>query len=217
MASRRRARIPAGATATDRRATNCLAANQYNPQLVKAGLQTFPRPSPAQLTTLTQQVATNNRFSYTESADDGAVMAAVRQGVSTYLHHQGKPDLRPDSGDLAIGNGDPDLAVFGKAVTPNQHNLARNSSPSTTSSTRPRSAMTAGSGPLRRRPPTWSNAMAGGLRVPRPQLGIRGSKSQCERCQFRPSPRARPPIPSRRTIPSVAGSDRRGCAGWTEQ
>jgi phospholipase C len=49
--------------------------------LTKAGLQSFPRPAPAQLATLTAQVAANNRFSNTESASDAAVMAAVRQGV----------------------------------------------------------------------------------------------------------------------------------------
>jgi phospholipase C len=56
-------------------------SNEYNPQLTKAGLQSFPRPSAAQLTTLTAQVAANNRFSSTESDNDLAVMAAVRQGV----------------------------------------------------------------------------------------------------------------------------------------
>ncbi len=29
-------------------------------------------------------------------------------------------------GDLEIGNGDPALAEFGRALTPNQHSLARN-------------------------------------------------------------------------------------------
>ena len=58
-----------------------MRSNQYNPQLIKAGFQSFPRPSAAQLATLTAQVATNNRFSNTESANDAAVMAAVRQGV----------------------------------------------------------------------------------------------------------------------------------------
>ena len=29
-------------------------------------------------------------------------------------------------GDLEVGNGDPNLTVFGRAMTPNQHALARN-------------------------------------------------------------------------------------------
>jgi DNA-binding beta-propeller fold protein YncE len=103
----------------------CYAANTYNPQLTKAGLQTFPRPSAAQLGTLTQQVATNNRFSSTESDHDKAVMAAVRQGVQHVIFIL-KENRTYDQilGDLPIGNGDPRLTLFGQAVTPNQHNLA---------------------------------------------------------------------------------------------
>lgn len=103
----------------------CYASNSYNPQLVKAGLQTFPRPTAAQLGTLTQQVATNNRFSYTESDQDKAVMAAVRQGVQHVIFIL-KENRTYDQvlGDLPIGNGDPSLAMFGQTVTPNLHNLA---------------------------------------------------------------------------------------------
>ena len=105
---------------------NCWAANQYNPQLIKAGLQSFPLPDMGQLTTLTAQVATNNRFSSTVSVDDAAVMAAVRQGVKHVIYII-KENRTYDQilGDLEIGNGDPDLAEFGEALTPNQHNLAR--------------------------------------------------------------------------------------------
>ena len=94
--------------------------------MIKAGFQSFPRPSPAQLTTLTAQVATNNRFSSTESANDAAVMAAVRQGVKHVIFII-KENRTYDQilGDLEIGNGDPDLTEFGQALTPNQHNLAR--------------------------------------------------------------------------------------------
>ena len=49
--------------------------------MIKAGLQSFPRPSAAQLATLTRRWPSNNRFSYTESDHDKAVMAAVRQGI----------------------------------------------------------------------------------------------------------------------------------------
>ena len=105
---------------------NCVASSQYNPQLIKAGFQSFPRPTPAQLTTLTAQVATNNRFSSTESANDAAVMAAVRQGVKHVIFII-KENRSYDQilGDLEIGNGDPDLAEFGQPLTPNMHNLAQ--------------------------------------------------------------------------------------------
>jgi DNA-binding beta-propeller fold protein YncE len=106
---------------------NCMGSNQYNPQLIKAGLQTFPRPGAAQLATLTAQVAVNNRFSSTASASDAAVMAAVRKGVQHVIFII-KENRTYDQvlGDLEIGNGDPELAQFGQAVSPNQHMLARN-------------------------------------------------------------------------------------------
>ena len=105
----------------------CLEANQYNPQLTKAGFQSFPLPGPDQLAELTRQVAANNRFSSTESANDAAVMAAVRQGTQHVIFIV-KENRTYDQilGDLEIGNGDPDLTEFGETVTPNQHNLARN-------------------------------------------------------------------------------------------
>src|SRR5664280_499715 len=105
---------------------NCRPSNQYNPQLIKAGFQSFPRPSAAQLTTLTAQVAANNRFSSTENAQDAAVMAAVRQGVKPVIFII-KENRSYDQilGDLEVGNGDPDLAEFGQPLTPNLHNLAR--------------------------------------------------------------------------------------------
>jgi phospholipase C len=97
------------------------------PNCLKAGFQTFPRPTSAQLTTLTAQVAVNNRFSSTESASDAAVMAAVRAGVQHVVFIL-KENRTYDQilGDLEVGNGDPDLTEFGQAITPNEHNLALN-------------------------------------------------------------------------------------------
>ena len=105
---------------------NGYASNQYNPQLIKAGLQSFPLPDAAQLASLTTQVAVNNRFSYTDSANDAAVMAAVRQGIKHVIFII-KENRTYDQilGDLGTGNGDPDLAEFGAALTPNQHQLAQ--------------------------------------------------------------------------------------------
>ena len=105
----------------------CFDSNQYNPQLTKAGLQIFPRPTSAQLLTLTQQVVANNRFTYVETDHDKAVMAAVRQGVQHVIFIL-KENRTYDQvlGDLPIGDGDPALALFGQAVTPNEHNLALN-------------------------------------------------------------------------------------------
>jgi YVTN family beta-propeller protein len=105
----------------------CSPTNAYNPQLLKAGFQSFPLPIPAQLAALTAQVATNNRFSSTESPSDAAVMAAVHQAIQHVIFIL-KENRTYDQilGDLEVGNGDPSLTLFGEAVTPNEHNLARN-------------------------------------------------------------------------------------------
>jgi YVTN family beta-propeller protein len=111
---------------------DCFPANEYNPQLTRAGLQSFPRPTtPEQLAPLTAQVATNNRFSSTESADDLAVMKAVRAGVQHVIfiikenrtYDQVLGDLKDDKGHR-VGNGKPALTQWGQSITPNQHQLA---------------------------------------------------------------------------------------------
>lgn len=106
---------------------SCLNQNQYNPQLVKAGLQSFTRPTSDQLALLTKQVAVNNHFASTETTHDAEVMAAVRKGIKHVIFII-KENRTYDQilGDLEVGNGDPDLAEFGEVLTPNQHNLARN-------------------------------------------------------------------------------------------
>jgi YVTN family beta-propeller protein len=104
---------------------NGFASNEYNPQLVKAGLQSFPLPTATQLATLTTQVATNNRFSHTESASEAATMARVRAGVKHVIFII-KENRTYDQilGDAKQGNGDPSLAEFGLPLTPNLHALA---------------------------------------------------------------------------------------------
>jgi hypothetical protein len=98
----------------------------YNPQRVKAGFQSFPQPTAAQLATLTAQVAINDHFSATESISDAAVMGAVRNGIQHVIYiikeNRGYDQML---GDLEVGNGDPSLTEFGQAITPNQHQLAR--------------------------------------------------------------------------------------------
>jgi DNA-binding beta-propeller fold protein YncE len=105
---------------------NCLSSQGYNPQTVKAGFQSFPQPTVAQLATLTAQVAINGHFSATESNSNAAVMAAVRSGIQHVIfiikENRGYDQVL---GDLEVGNGDPSLTEFGQAITPNQHNLAR--------------------------------------------------------------------------------------------
>jgi DNA-binding beta-propeller fold protein YncE len=105
---------------------NCHSSEEYNPQLTKAGFQSFPQPTAAQLATLTSQVAINDHFSATESSNDAAVMAAVSSGIQHVIYiikeNRGYDQVL---GDLEVGNGDPFLTEFGQAITPNLHNLAR--------------------------------------------------------------------------------------------
>lgn len=63
-------------------APNCMLANEYNPQLTKAGLQNFAPPNSAQLATETAQVMTNDRLTFTESASDRTIMTALHGAIS---------------------------------------------------------------------------------------------------------------------------------------
>ena len=104
----------------------CQGANQYVWQLEKAGFLTLPPPTPGALDGLTRQVAVNNHVFAEPSAADAAKLAFVR----AHIHHViyiVKENRTYDQvlGDLEVGDGDPKLTVFPKAMTPNQHALAR--------------------------------------------------------------------------------------------
>ena len=107
----------------------CMPANEYNPQLTKAGLQTIPLattlPQP-ELNTLTSVVTSDNHFGSVESAEAAATMAVVHSGIQHVIYIL-KENRTYDQilGDLGRGNGDPTLTLFGQAITPNQHNLAQ--------------------------------------------------------------------------------------------
>jgi DNA-binding beta-propeller fold protein YncE len=104
----------------------CMPANQYNPQLTKAGLLSFPLAGlAAQFERLTDRVAENNRFASTESTEAATTMAAVHSGVQHVIYIL-KENRTYDQilGDLGRGDGDPALAMFGQEITPNQHRLA---------------------------------------------------------------------------------------------
>ena len=61
---------------------DCFPANQYNPQLTKAGLQSFPRPTTRGAARDADGAGRHQQpVLHTESASDPAVMAAVRQGI----------------------------------------------------------------------------------------------------------------------------------------
>ncbi|MGB7549629.1 MAG: putative Ig domain-containing protein [Terracidiphilus sp.] len=107
----------------------CMPANEYNPQLTKAGLQTIPLAgalAPNELKLLTTAVTQNDHFGSTETSEAAATMAAVHSGIQHVIYIL-KENRTYDQilGDLGRGNGDPALALFGQSITPNQHNLAQ--------------------------------------------------------------------------------------------
>jgi DNA-binding beta-propeller fold protein YncE len=105
----------------------CAPANEYNPQMTKAGLLSFPLAGlTAQLPSLTATVATNNHFATVETPDAATIMAAVHSGIQHVIYIL-KENRTYDQilGDLGRGNGDPSLTLFGQAITPNEHNLAQ--------------------------------------------------------------------------------------------
>jgi DNA-binding beta-propeller fold protein YncE len=104
----------------------CKAANQYVWQKEKAGFLTIGAPTPEGLAALTRQVAANNHVFAAPSAADAAKIAFLRAHIRHVIYIV-KENRTYDQvlGDLEVGDGDPDLAVFGRAMTPNQHALAR--------------------------------------------------------------------------------------------
>jgi DNA-binding beta-propeller fold protein YncE len=104
----------------------CGAPNQYNLQLIKAGLQSFPTPALGEMKALTQQVAMNNHFKGVLTAGDQAKLAFLRAHIK-HLIYIVKENRTYDQvlGDLEVGNGDPQLTEFPEATTPNEHKLAR--------------------------------------------------------------------------------------------
>ncbi len=106
-------------------AAACRGTNDYNLQLIKAGLQSFPTPKPAQLDRLTRQVAENDHYRRKVSQQALKTMAFLR-GKIKHVIYIIKENRTYDQilGDLPEGNGDPSLTEFGKAITPNLHALA---------------------------------------------------------------------------------------------
>ncbi len=106
---------------------NGCAANQYVLQLQKAGLLEFPLPDERALAATTLQVASNIGLpGASERAAAEARMAQIRARVK-HVVFVIKENRTYDQvlGDLEVGNGDPHLAILGKALTPNHHRLAR--------------------------------------------------------------------------------------------
>ncbi len=105
----------------------CNAANQYDLQLTKAGFQTLPVPSAAELVNLTRNVIANDHL-------NGPELSPTQQATMRFLHNHIKhviyiikENRTYDQvlGDLEVGNGDPAITQFPQANTPNFHKFAR--------------------------------------------------------------------------------------------
>lgn len=103
-------------------------SNQYQFQLEKASLVSAPLPVGRVLDELTTQVAINNRYSVPQPESEKNVMKFLHDNIKhvIYVVRENRT-FDQVLGDLNNGsNGDPSLTMFGAAVRPNDHALAKN-------------------------------------------------------------------------------------------
>ena len=114
-------------TITDEQKVACRASNQYTWQLTKAGFQTLPVPSEAELASLTHQVLVDNDHMVEPALteEQKATLALLRSRIHHVIYII-KENRTYDQvlGDLPVGNGDPSITQFPEKDTPNFHALA---------------------------------------------------------------------------------------------
>jgi YVTN family beta-propeller protein len=98
----------------------------YDEELIKAGFLTLPTPDAKSLPALTAQVAANNGVGRIPDAEETATFAFLRKKIHHIIYIV-KENRTYDQilGDLGKGNGDASLTMYGKAITPNFHAIAR--------------------------------------------------------------------------------------------
>ena len=104
------------------------ANNQYQFQLEHASLVSAQVPANESLWDLTSAVAANNGYQIEPSESDAEVMSFLHSKIK-HIIYVVKENRTFDQilGDLGNGsNGEPSLALFGEAVTPSFHRMARN-------------------------------------------------------------------------------------------
>lgn len=104
----------------------CGAGNEYIYQMEKAGLLTFPLPEGLALAKTSRRVADNIGLGNAKArAAADAKMALLRKRIKHVVYII-KENRTYDQvlGDLPEGNGDPHLAILGRALSPNHHALA---------------------------------------------------------------------------------------------
>ena len=105
----------------------CDSANQYILQLTKAGFQSLPVPTDAELGLLTQKVIDNDHLGRTDNANQEETMSFLKDHIKHVIYII-KENRTYDQilGDLEVGNGDPSITQFPEENTPNFHAMARN-------------------------------------------------------------------------------------------
>jgi YVTN family beta-propeller protein len=99
--------------------------NQYALQLERAGLLALPTPDAPTLEKLTRQAVANNHWD--APVDDvPPVLRALRGKVKHVIYVIGENRTYDQIlGDVSKANGAPRLTLWGEAITPNHHALAR--------------------------------------------------------------------------------------------
>jgi DNA-binding beta-propeller fold protein YncE len=101
------------------------ASNQYVEELEQSGLLSFPVPDFFSVFRLTLTVANNDSFFAVPQIRDLITISQLRQRIKHVIYIV-KENRTYDQilGDLDRGNGDPSLALFGEATTPNFHKIS---------------------------------------------------------------------------------------------
>jgi YVTN family beta-propeller protein len=106
---------------------NARGTNDYQFQLEKSSLVSAPVPDKRTLRKLTKLVAENNSYTSEQDEQNKKVMDFLRRKIK-HIIYVVKENRTFDQvlGDLDNGaDGEPRLTIFGEAITPSQHALAR--------------------------------------------------------------------------------------------
>jgi YVTN family beta-propeller protein len=98
----------------------------YDLNIIEGQVQTLPVPNSVQLSAQTRQVIANNRLAEVGNVPAPLDQIGLTNGGIQHVIYIVKENRTYDQvlGDLPQGNGQPDLAIFGRKVTPNLHALA---------------------------------------------------------------------------------------------
>jgi DNA-binding beta-propeller fold protein YncE len=100
------------------------SANQYVWQLTKGGLLSLPVPGVFELQRLTQVVAANDGLVRSEDAAQAALMDALHDRIKHVIYIVKENRTYDEILGDSRGNGDPSIAQFPRAITPNFHAIA---------------------------------------------------------------------------------------------